>query len=138
MFTDILDYLRDDDIMVFNDTRVVATRLYGSKDSGANVEALLMKRISSGVWEAMVKPGRRVPVGTKLSFDPGLRADTVNAASQTLTLSGAIDATGHAISKSGAGVVELPGAAQSLRIYDDHTLLTRQITVWPSGQVAPI
>jgi prepilin-type N-terminal cleavage/methylation domain-containing protein len=36
------------------------------------------------------------------------------------------------------GLLVLPGAAQSLRLYDDHTMLTKQITVWPSGQVAPI
>jgi prepilin-type N-terminal cleavage/methylation domain-containing protein len=36
------------------------------------------------------------------------------------------------------GLLVLPGAAQSLRLYDDYTMLTRQITVWPSGQVAPI
>lgn len=36
------------------------------------------------------------------------------------------------------GLLVLPGAAQSLRLYDNYTLLTRQITVWPSGQVAPI
>ncbi|MCL5103819.1 MAG: S-adenosylmethionine:tRNA ribosyltransferase-isomerase [Armatimonadetes bacterium] len=53
-FFDILDYLRDDDLMVFNDTRVVAARLFGQKETGGKVEALLMKRHSARVWEAMV------------------------------------------------------------------------------------
>lgn len=77
-FTDILDYLRDDDLMVFNNTRVVATRLYGKKSTGGAVEALLMKRLSTGVWEAMVKPGRRVAVGIELVFENGLKAEVVN------------------------------------------------------------
>ncbi len=40
-FLDILDYLRDDDLMIFNDTRVSAARLYGRKETGGKVEALL-------------------------------------------------------------------------------------------------
>jgi len=63
---------------VFNDTRVVATRLFGCKETGGKIEALLMRRISHGVWEAMVKPGRRVGVGGTLIFDDGLTADVVD------------------------------------------------------------
>ncbi|MCL5103817.1 MAG: tRNA preQ1(34) S-adenosylmethionine ribosyltransferase-isomerase QueA [Armatimonadetes bacterium] len=77
-FFDILDYLRDDDLMVFNDTRVVAARLFGQKETGGKVEALLMKRHSARVWEAMVKPGRRVGVGSLLIFERGLRAEVVD------------------------------------------------------------
>lgn len=73
-FFEILDYLKDDDIIVFNDTRVTATRLYGHKETGGHVEALLMKHLEPGLWEAMVKPGRRVAVGTTLLFDGGLTA----------------------------------------------------------------
>jgi S-adenosylmethionine:tRNA ribosyltransferase-isomerase len=76
-FAEILEYLRDDDLMVMNDTRVVAVRLYGSKSTGGAVEALVMKRIEPGVWRAMVKPGRRVHVGARLEFDGGLTADVV-------------------------------------------------------------
>ena len=74
-FADINEYLRDDDLMVMNDTRVVAVRLYGSKSTGGSVEALLMRRIEPGVWRAMVKPGRRVQVGAQLEFGGGLKAD---------------------------------------------------------------
>lgn len=77
-FYDILDYLKDDDLMVFNNTRVTATRLFGQKETGGRVEALLMKRLSPGVWEAMVKPGRRVGVGASLIFDNGLVAEVAD------------------------------------------------------------
>lgn len=77
-FFEILDYLRDDDLLVLNDTRVSAARLRGQKETGGKVEALLMRRISPGVWEGMVKPGRRVQVGSRLIFDEGLAAEVVD------------------------------------------------------------
>lgn len=77
-FADIVEYLLDDDLMVMNDTRVVAVRIHGRKSTGSAVEALLMKRIEPGVWRAMVKPGRRVQVGAALEFDGGLRAEVVD------------------------------------------------------------
>ncbi|MHB9037521.1 MAG: tRNA preQ1(34) S-adenosylmethionine ribosyltransferase-isomerase QueA [Armatimonadota bacterium] len=81
-FFEILEFLRDDDLMVFNDTRVVATRLHGHKETGGKVEALLMKRISPGIWEAMVKPGRRVGTGASLIFDGGLTAKVIDRTQQ--------------------------------------------------------
>ena len=48
-FLEILDYLRDDDTLVMNDTRVSAVRLFGSKATGGKVEALVMKRIAAGM-----------------------------------------------------------------------------------------
>lgn len=68
-FEDILDYLLDDDLIVMNDTRVTARRLYGRKSTGGAVEVLLLKRIAPGLWRAMVKPGRRVQVGATLEFE---------------------------------------------------------------------
>lgn len=70
-FFDIVDYLQPDDLMVFNDTKVIATRLLGQKMTGGAVEALLLSKISENRWRAMVKPGRRVPVGTEISFGDG-------------------------------------------------------------------
>ena len=77
-FFDILDYLADDDLLVLNDTRVSAVRLFGQKATGGKVEALLMKRLPSGDWVGMVKPGRRVPVGTRLLFGEGLEAEVID------------------------------------------------------------
>lgn len=75
-FRDIVEYVSPDDLMVMNDTRVTATRLHGRKHpTGGVVEALLLKKIEPGRWEAMVKPGRRVPVSTRLDFGSGLMAD---------------------------------------------------------------
>ena len=54
--------------MVLNDTKVIPARLYGKKDTGANVEFLLLKRIEKDDWEAMVRPGNKLKAGAKVSF----------------------------------------------------------------------
>ncbi|MFC2041091.1 tRNA preQ1(34) S-adenosylmethionine ribosyltransferase-isomerase QueA [Chloroflexota bacterium] len=73
-FFEIIDYLRAGDVLVFNDSRVIPARLMGTRiDSSSAVEILLLRRISPGIWEALVKPGKRVKVGTRIeiSQSPG-------------------------------------------------------------------
>ena len=72
IFRDIIDYLKPGDCLVINNTKVIPARLYGKKDTGANVEFLLLKRIEGDVWEAMVRPGSKIKPGTKVSFGEGL------------------------------------------------------------------
>ena len=68
-FSDIIDYLRAGDVLVFNDSRVIPARLNGRKvDSGGRVELLLLRRIDSNIWETLVKPGKRVNIGTRLEI----------------------------------------------------------------------
>lgn len=76
-FADLPDYLREDDIIVLNDTRVTPARLVGLKETGGRAEVLLLRRIEPGIWEAMVKPGRRVGLRVKLIFDRGLTAEVI-------------------------------------------------------------
>ena len=65
VFTDILDYLRPGDVMVFNDSRVFPARMYGIRvDTGAKIELLLLQRRSPGVWHTLARPGRRMTPGT--------------------------------------------------------------------------
>ena len=72
-FRDILDYLQPGDCLVRNNTKVIPARLYGIKeDTGINIEFLLLKRIEQDLWEVMVRPGRRLKVGTKVIFGDGL------------------------------------------------------------------
>lgn len=75
-FRDCLDYLEPGDLMVMNDTRVTARRLHGVKQSGgsAKVEALLLREHEPRQWEALVKPGKRLPVGAQIDFQ-GLVAE---------------------------------------------------------------
>ena len=72
-FKDIIDYLKPGDCLVRNNTKVIPARLYGIKeDTGVNIEFLLLKRIEDDIWEVMVRPGRRLKVGTKVVFGDGL------------------------------------------------------------------
>lgn len=68
-FYDILSYLTDNDVLVLNDTKVLPSRIYGNKvDTHAYIELLLLKEIEKDCWKALVRPARRVKVGTTISF----------------------------------------------------------------------
>ena len=71
-FKDILDYLKPGDVLVRNNTKVIPARLYGKKDTGANVEFLLLNRIEGDIWESIVRPGNKLHIGTKVIFGDGL------------------------------------------------------------------
>ena len=68
IFKDIIDYLKPGDCLVRNNTKVIPARLYGKKETGANVEFVLLKNIDGDVWEAMVRPGNKLHLGTKVVF----------------------------------------------------------------------
>ena len=68
-FYDILEYLNPGDCLVMNSSKVIHARLFGVKEiTGAKVEFLLTKRIKDDVWEAMVRPGKKLHVGDRVSF----------------------------------------------------------------------
>lgn len=68
-FFEIVDYLQAGDVLVFNNSRVIPARLKGRKvDSGGKVEILLLRRLEANVWEALVKPGKRVSIGAKIEI----------------------------------------------------------------------
>ena len=71
-FYDILDYLKPGDVLVRNNTKVIPARIYGKKETGANVEFLLLKNIEGDIWESIVRPGNKLHVGTKVIFGDGL------------------------------------------------------------------
>ena len=71
IFKDILEYLKPGDVLVRNNTKVLPARIYGKKDTGANVEFLLLKNMEGDVWESIVRPGNKLRVGTKVIFGDG-------------------------------------------------------------------
>ena len=74
-FTDILDYLNKDDVLVLNDTKVLPARLIGVKEeTGAVVEVLMLKEKSKDEWEVLSKPAKRIKVGTTIKFSDRLSA----------------------------------------------------------------
>lgn len=73
----ILDELNAGDCLVLNDTRVLPARLMGVKaDTGANIELLLLKQTNDDEWETLVKPAKRVKIGTVVTFGDGLLTAT--------------------------------------------------------------
>ncbi|WP_152545919.1 tRNA preQ1(34) S-adenosylmethionine ribosyltransferase-isomerase QueA [Exiguobacterium sp. AB2] len=78
-FRDVLDYLQTGDALVVNDSRVLPARLFGTKqETGGKVELLLLKQTEDDVWEALVKPAKKVRVGAIVEFGDGLlRAECV-------------------------------------------------------------
>lgn len=77
-FKDIIEYLNPGDCLVINDTKVIPARIYGVKKYNeiniepCQVEILLLKNLGEDKWEVLVKPGRRLPVGEKVSFGEGI------------------------------------------------------------------
>jgi len=75
-FFEITDYLRAGDVLLFNDSRVIPARLNGRKiDSGSRVEILLLRRLDTCTWETLVKPGKRVNIGTMIEITNGSVVD---------------------------------------------------------------
>lgn len=72
-FSDIVDYLTENDVLVLNDTKVIPARLIGEKiDTKAVIEVLLLKDMGNNTWECLAKPQKRVKIGSIISFGDGL------------------------------------------------------------------
>jgi S-adenosylmethionine:tRNA ribosyltransferase-isomerase len=76
LFRNLPDYLRPADVLVLNDTKVLPARLRGRRPTGGAVEVLLLRPVPDRhegreTWEALVRPGRRVRTGLRLSFEGG-------------------------------------------------------------------
>lgn len=79
-FSHILDELKAGDCLILNDTKVMPARLMGLKEeTGAHVEVLLLTQLEDDEWETLVKPAKRVKVGTELVFGDGLLKATCTA-----------------------------------------------------------
>lgn len=73
VFKNIGKYLKKGDVLVLNDTKVIPARLIGQKEeTKAVIELLLLKDVEGDIWECLAKPGKRLHVGTIISFGNGL------------------------------------------------------------------
>jgi S-adenosylmethionine:tRNA ribosyltransferase-isomerase len=83
IFKNIIDYLKEGDCLVLNNTRVLPARLIGEKlETKGKIEFLLLKRIELDTWQVLVKPGKRAKIGTKFSFGDKLIATVVDMAEE--------------------------------------------------------
>jgi len=77
-FSDLLEELEEGDTLVVNNTRVLPARLYGTKEeTGAHIEVLLLTNTEGDKWETLVKPAKRMKVGSVVSFGDGRLKATV-------------------------------------------------------------
>ncbi len=70
-FKDIIDYLREDDLLVINNSKVLPARLIGTFPTGSEFEILLLKECSHNLWECMVRPGKKLRIGASVAFGNG-------------------------------------------------------------------
>jgi S-adenosylmethionine:tRNA ribosyltransferase-isomerase len=67
-FLDIENFLNDGDELVFNNTKVIPARLFGTKKTGGKIELLLLKHLAEDSWEALCRPAKKVEPGTVIEF----------------------------------------------------------------------
>ena len=84
IFSDVIDYLNPGDCLIINNTRVIPARLIGEKeDTGGKVEILLLKRRENDIWESLVKPGKKLRPGARVTFGDGrLKAEILEIAEE--------------------------------------------------------
>ncbi len=70
-------YLKKGDVLVVNDSRVVPARLFGKKPTGSLLEILLLRKKGPEIWEALVRPAKRIRTGTPIAFEDGSRAEVL-------------------------------------------------------------
>ena len=75
IFRDIIDYLRPEDMLVVNSSKVIPARLLGKTDkTGGDMELLLLRMLENGEWETLVRPGKRAKIGATFNFSDILHA----------------------------------------------------------------
>ena len=92
VFSDLPDELRDDDLIVVNNTRVLPARIHARRATGGAVELLLLEQRPDGTWDALARPSRRLRAGETLdaSGTPILVADVLQEGHVTVALDGAV------------------------------------------------
>ena len=69
VFSDVLDHIRPEDILVVNSSKVIPARLIGTTEkTGSEIELLLLRSLESGEWETLVRPGKRAKEGASFKF----------------------------------------------------------------------
>ena len=77
IFKDIISYLKEGDVLVRNNTRVLPARMFGVTEHGGKVEILLLKRYNLTDWEVLVKPGKKAKIGTVLVISENLKLEVI-------------------------------------------------------------
>ena len=113
-FKDVLDYFNENDLFVFNDTKVFPARLFGNKEkTGAQIEVFLLRELNHEMrlWDVLVEPARKIRIGNKLYFgeDDSIVAEVIdNTTSRGRTLRFLFDGTHEEFKKGLYSLGETP------------------------------
>lgn len=78
-FYDIIDYLNPGDVLVMNDTRVIPARLFGHREGKEeSIEVFLLNNTEGSKWECLVRPGKKMKIGTKVIFSDELSLNVID------------------------------------------------------------
>lgn len=78
-FYDIIDYLNEGDLLVMNDTRVIPARLFGHREGKEEkIEVFLLENVEDDKWEVLVRPGKKMKIGTKCFFSDELSLEVID------------------------------------------------------------
>ncbi len=78
IFKDIISYLKEGDVLVRNNTRVLPARMFAYTENGGKVEILLLKRFDLKTWEVLVKPGKKARIGKVLTISNELKLKVID------------------------------------------------------------
>ena len=121
-FYDLPQFLHAGDALVINETKVIPARLLGQKeDTGVPVELLLLKRLERDVWEALVRPGRRLRPGTMCVFGEGLLQGGNHRQCRGRWAQGALPLSGRVRGDSGPAGPDAAARPTSMRSSMDKT-----------------
>ena len=86
VFYNIINYLHKGDVLVLNNTKVLPSRIIGYKtDTNAKIEVLLLTDLGNNVWECLVRPQKRVHIGTVIKFDDEFTCEVVEVKDNGIT-----------------------------------------------------
>ena len=114
IFKEVINYFDDQDVFVFNDTKVFPARLYGNKEkTGAKIEVFLLRELNEEhrLWDVLVDPARKIRIGNKLYFgeDDSMVAEVIdNTTSRGRTLRFLYDGTHDEFKKALYALGETP------------------------------
>ena len=78
-FSNLPEYMKKNDLLITNNTKVFPARLYANKDrTEAKVEVFLLRELENDLWEVMVRPARKVRIGNKLMFTKNVYCDVID------------------------------------------------------------
>ena len=107
-FQELPRLLEDTDLLVLNDTRVVPVRLSARAGTRA-LEVVLLRELEAGVWEALIKPGRKAPVSTSLQFDEcDLKAEVIGSTGSSIRMIRFLEVRGFRETLQRIGRMPLP------------------------------